>query len=136
MQLKTIKTSQELRTALLQPQQGDANNFAELIFKDKSVIGARIGTVHFKVASYNFEASVEVPFEEAKRYRVEVKHPNFETVIRFFENDYEANEFMCSYDNISDAEVIKEQVTVQLDDSGNIVDLGAAPISLDQEVPF
>jgi hypothetical protein len=141
MQLKTLKTTKEFREALLHPSVGNSQNFAELIFKDKSVIGARVGNVRFSIEGYNTLAiTTELPFEEAKRYRVEATHPAFDPVVRYFVDDWEANEFLRSFDNLDGAKAEKTETTVYIDDNGEVFDdhLGQAPIPLmnDDGVPF
>lgn len=118
MKTKTIKTDADLLEAI---QRNEGRPLCELIFKDGTVIGARIGAAHLRVDSYSFTATAEIDREEVKRHRVKVEHPNFPTINRYFETSAEANEFARPYRDMPDITLDEQEVTVQLDATGKVI---------------
>lgn len=120
MKLTTIKTDAELRGAI--QNQPEGRPFAELIFRDKTVIGARIGQARFSIDSYNvLSVTRETNEEEVDKHRVRVDHPAFPTINRYFNDSSEARKFAATYHDIDGAKVADDLVTVRVDTEGKII---------------
>ena len=141
MQLKSIKTQKEFIEACLNPNFSE-DNYAELIVKDKTIVGARIGTVHFGIEGYNtLTITTEVPYTEDERYRVEAKLIGFPSSIVFHKESYEADSAVRLYENISGASVKKEKVKAFIDNNDNIISYESLEVpkiitNNDEDVPF
>lgn len=119
MKTKSLKTDDELATAI-QQDSGDRPH-SELMFKDGSVVGARIGRARFEYSGYSLAITREIDHEEAEKVRVRVDHPNFPTINRYFDEEREADRFALPYREMSDTTVTEGPVTVLLDDTGKVV---------------
>lgn len=116
MKLKNVETADELEAAIGVP--------CELVWKNKVLLAVKLGGATIRIESYNLVCEIPAPPEKVERWIVQVTHPNFDPVIKAFEYEHEANNFMYPYEAMSDAEIKKEKATVFIDEAGNILDIG------------
>jgi len=143
MKLKKIKTEAEIRDAISAPL-AEGRERVEVTSKDGTLQSVRIGLCHFSMGQYSsFEVAREVEYEETSRFRVKATVPGFPVQVDYFE-DYGAA--VAKRDSYGDTpgvtvECDTKQVRVLIDRDGNVVrevgeDEPAAPVSLDERVPF
>lgn len=112
MQLKTITTAKDAGIAGI-----------EFVKTDKAIteviIGGKLRIRKGESYGKALEVLIEQPFEEAKRHRATAKLDGFDPKITYHDSDYDARSATASMPSL--AEVTIEEVTVYLDDNGDVV---------------
>lgn len=131
MQLKTITSAKDLPFAGI-----------EFVKTDKVIteviIGGKVRIKQDGTYSNNLKVMIEAPYEEATRHRVTAKIDGFDPKVQHFEASFDATRAQQEFEN-KGAEVTVEQVTVFVDDAGEVVPGAAAEqatASADLEIPF
>ena len=130
MHLKTVTATKDL------PFGG-----IEFVKTDKSITEVIIGGKLRirKGESYNaaLQVLVEAPYETVTRHRLTATIDGFDPKVSFHESKYDAEKAGALLEG-KGAEIVVEEVTVAIDDAGNIVPAEAATVSVPEAdlVPF
>lgn len=130
MQLKSITNVKDIPFAGVQ-----------FVKTDKSITEVIIGKLRIrKGESYSaaLQVLIEAPHEEAKRYRLTATIEGFDPKVSYFDTKYEAD---SAANPLMDkgAEALVEEVTVLINDNGDVVGLAGEAVALpatDEMVPF
>jgi hypothetical protein len=120
MKLQKVKTEADVLAALRAPA-GEGRKQVELVTKDGTITGLRIGLLHCTVEQYNvLTVHREVPYEEAKRYKLVAKVQGFAPATSYHETSYERSDARKAFGPGTEFEEA-DNVPVLLDDNGTVV---------------
>lgn len=118
MKLSKIKTEAEIRAALNAPTPGRPR--VETTSVNGNLKEVRIGQCHIGIINYNdFSVMAEMPFEQAKRYKVSATAQGFPPAVSYHEDYADARTKSESFGAGVSVVFDNNQVDVLIDGAGN-----------------